>query len=148
MFKWIYFGVSLVVSCVYIGVSLYTISNEPLCTVRKHCVKSVLAIHDVLQTGAILSSISLIVFYTNVLVSLLFKKDMINKVALGVSLNTVIVSLFHGIIVYALHEYIFKWRGQDNQAYILYMATYILAFISSGIQPLWVIILININYIN
>lgn len=143
--KWIYFGVSIIVSCAYIGVSLYTMCNEPLCAVRKYCVQSILAINDVLQTGTILSTISLLVFYTNVLMALVSKNAMIHNIALGASLNTIIVSLFHGIVMYSLHEYIFKWRGQDNQSYRLYMATYILAFISSSIQPVWIVILINIK---
>lgn len=123
------------------GVSLYTISYEPLCSNRKICHEGLYAIDHILTTGAILSSTSLIVYYCKVLMCFMTQQTSFNQIALGASLHTTIITYFHGIVVYNIHVFITRWR--DNKMEEMYIATYVVAFIVSGMQALWVTVLLT-----
>jgi hypothetical protein len=122
-------------------VSLYTISNEPLCILRRYCNETTNAIDDVLKTVAILSTISVLLFHGQTLAACLFQNVSYNRLALTAALYTVIITNIHGIIVYAIYTLIKRWK-HDDDIKSLYMATYILAFITSGLKVGWIVVLL------
>jgi hypothetical protein len=144
MFKWVYFTISLFISTVYIGVSLYTIIREPLCMNKRHCNQTTNGIYDVLKISAISSTLCLCIFYCQAIATCVTHNKTINKITLNSALYSVIITYFHGIIVYIIHTMIINWRP-DNDMISFYMYTYVFAFITSCFQVGWIIVLINLS---